>query len=46
MERLRRLFFHREPDEYFSQPDTAVFYLYVRFNDGIPDPDLHDPGFL
>ncbi len=46
MERVWRLFFHREPDEYFPQPYPPVLYLYIRFNNGIADPDLYDPGVL
>lgn len=46
MERFRRLFFHREPDEYFPQPYPAIFYLYFGFNDGLTHPYLHDPGLF
>jgi len=46
MERFWRLFFHREPDEHFTQSHPAVLYLYVCINHGFSHPDLYDPGFF
>lgn len=46
MERFWRLFFHREPDEHFTQPHPAVLYLYLRINHGVSHPDLYDPGLF